>query len=88
MREGRDARGQERPREADDGMHCERRDSDSLGVASAGWRENAEVNWRVCWKVAIAISRLGGESSLALNFWRFRDLPVGNGCPQLVGSLR
>lgn len=23
LREGRDARGQERPREADDGMHCE-----------------------------------------------------------------
>lgn len=58
LRERRDARGQERPREADDGMHCERRESDSLGVASAGWRENVGVNWRVCWKLRLRFGRL------------------------------
>jgi hypothetical protein len=71
LREGRDARGQERPREADDGVHCERREGDSLGVASAGWRENVGGELAGLLEVAIAIWTLGGESSLALNFWRF-----------------
>lgn len=44
LREGRDARGQQRPREADDGMHCgKERRATRLGVASAGVGERM---WR------------------------------------------